>query len=123
MNTTAAELWPYYRGWYKVYVEDAALRDRIAGWKDCRLSNTYYNRRFRVIAWDLIVPAKLHDRVAELCGLPLRKKAPRRVAHGKRLGARAKARGYLGVTKRVNLPREEREEHDDAAATEAIRTL
>ena len=98
------DIWPFFRGQYKVYVEDAALKDRIAGWKDCRVHCVYHNRRMRVVAWDIIVPSRLYNRVAELCGLPPKQKSPGRVAHGKRLGARAKRLGYVGVKNRDDFP-------------------
>lgn len=98
------DIWPFFRGQYKVYVEDAALKDRIAGWQDCRVHCVYHNRRFRVVAWDIIFPSRLYDRVAELCGLPSRQKSPGRVAHGKRLGARAKRLGHVGVQNGGDFP-------------------
>ena len=103
-HTQATEIWPFFRGQYKVYVEDAVLKDRIAGWQGCRVHCTYHNRQLRVVAWDIVFPSKLHNRVAELCGLPLRKKSPGRVAHGKRLGTRAKALGHVGIQKQGDFP-------------------
>ena len=99
----AEEIWRYFDE-FKVYTENTALKDRIASWEGCRVSNRYYNRRGQLFAWDLIFPRRLHDRVAELCGLPLRKKAPGRVAQGKRLGARAKRLGYVGVKQQGGFP-------------------
>ena len=98
------DIWPFFRGQYKVYVEDAALKDRIAGWQDCRVHCVYHNRQLRVVAWDIIFPSRLYNRVTELCGLPPKKKSPGRVAHGKRLGARAKRLGYVGVHNRGDFP-------------------
>ena len=97
------EIWPYFDE-FKVYTEKTALKDRIASWEGCRVSNHYYNRECQLIGWDLIVPRRLHDRVAELCGLPLRKKSPGRVAQGKRLGAQAKQLGYVGIQNRGGFP-------------------
>jgi len=94
--TSTEEIWHYFDE-FKVYTENPALKDRIASWEGCRVSNLYYSRQGRLFAWDLIFPRRLYDRVADLCGLPLRKKAPGRVAQGKRLGARAKQLGYVGV--------------------------
>ena len=90
-------IWRLFTGWYKVYVEDRALKDQIASWQDCRLSCVYFNRRFQVQGWDLIFPGRLYNRVAKLCGLPLRKKYPKRVAHGQQVGALAKGRNHLGL--------------------------
>ena len=103
-HTQDTAIWPFFRSQYKVYVEDAALKDRIAGWQGCRVHCIYHNPRFRVVAWDIIVPSRLYDRVAQLCGLPPRKKSPGRVAHGKRLGGRAKMLGYVGVQSRGDFP-------------------
>ncbi len=96
-HATPPEIWRYDSGRYKVYVEDQALKEQIASWQDCRRHGVYYNRRFQVIGWDLIVPARLYRRVARLCGLPLRKQSLKRIAHGQRLGALAKARNHLGL--------------------------
>lgn len=101
---TTVDIWPFSRGQYKVYVEDTALKDRIAGWQDCRVHCVYHNRRFQVVAWDIIFPSRLYDRVAQLCGLPPKKKSPGRVAHGKRLGAWAKRLGHVGVQNRGDFP-------------------
>ena len=98
------EIWPFLRGQYKVYLEDVALKDRIAGWQECRVHCIYHNRRLQVVAWDIIFPSRLYDRVAQLCGLPPRKKSPGRVAHGKRLGAKAKALGHVGAQNRGDFP-------------------
>ena len=103
-QTQDTGIWPFFRGQYKVYVEDAALKDRIAGWRDCRVHCIYHNRRLQVVAWDIVVPSRLYDRVAQLCGLPLKKKSPGRVAHGKRLGVRAKVLGHVGVQNRGDFP-------------------
>lgn len=75
-------IWRFFTGTYKVYVEDKALKDQIASWQDCKLHCVYFNRRFQVQGWDLAFPSRLYNRVAALCGLPLRKKHPKRVAHG-----------------------------------------
>jgi len=101
--TPTEEIWRYFDE-FKVYTENPALKDRIASWQGCRVSNRYYTRQGRLFAWDLIFPRRLYDRLAELCGLPLRRKAPGRVAQGKRLGARAKRLGYVGVKQQVGFP-------------------
>lgn len=100
----AVDLWPYFRGTYKVYVEETVLKDRIANWQDCRIHCLYYNRHFTLVAWDIIFPSRLYNRVAQLCGLPPRKKSPKRVAHGKRLGILAMTNGYVGLPKRGDFP-------------------
>ena len=100
--TATEEIWRYFDA-FKVYTENATLKDRIASWEECRVSNRYYNRQGRLFAWDLIFPRKLYNRVAELCGLPPRKKSPKRVAQGKRLGARARHLGYVGVKQQADF--------------------
>lgn len=102
-STLTTEIWRYFDE-FKVCTEHATLKDRIASWEGCRVSNRYYNRRGQLFAWDVIFPRRLYDRVAQLCGLPLRKKSPGRVAHGKRLGARAKRFGYVGVKQQGGFP-------------------
>ena len=90
-------IWRLFTGVYKVYVEDKALKDQVASWQDCRLSCVYFNRHFQVQGWDLIFPSRLYDRVAKRCGVPPRKKHPKRVAQGQQVGAMAKARNHLGL--------------------------
>lgn len=92
-----ADIWLFDRGRYKVYVEDRALKDQIAGWRGCTVHGVYFNQRFQVVGWDLLMSSRLYDRVAKLCGLPPRAKSPRRVAQGQRVGALAQARNHLGL--------------------------
>jgi hypothetical protein len=89
-NPDTEEIWRYFDE-FKVYMENAKRKDRIASWQGCRVSNLYYNPKGQLIGWDVIFPRRLYDRVAQLCGLPLRQKPPGRVAQGQRLGARATA--------------------------------
>jgi len=72
-------IWRLFTGAYKVYVEDKCLKDELVSWQGCKLHCVYFNRRFQVVGWDLVFPARLYNRVARLCGLP-RKKRPSRSA-------------------------------------------
>ncbi len=92
-----SEIWPYYRGLYKVYTEDYEAVKKIASWQDCKKSCTYHNRKGQVFGWDLIFPAKLYNRVAGLVGLPLRVKNSNRVKQGEKLGQLAKEKDFLGL--------------------------
>ena len=93
-----AAIWRYDRGRYKVYVEDRALKRQIASWQGCYGHCIYFNSRVQVVGWDVIFPSNLYNRVATLCGLPLRQKASQRVAHGRRLGRAATTRNHLGLS-------------------------
>jgi len=87
-------IWQYGRGLFKVYLDDIKLRDRIAGWEECVL-HCRYMYPGGDNAWDIIFPARLYDRVADLVGLPRKKKNPKRVALGKELGRKAVADDHL----------------------------
>ena len=89
------EIWPYYRGYYKVYTEDYDVVRKIASWEGCRRSCTYYAQNGRLFGWDLIFPSNLYNKVARLVGLPARPKDPNRVAHGEKLGRLAKENDVL----------------------------
>lgn len=90
-------IWRFFAGTYKVYVEDKALKDQLAGWQDCRLHCVYFNRHFQVVGWDLIFPSRLYSRVARLCGLPSRQKSQKRIANAQQLGLLAKTHNHLGL--------------------------
>ena len=88
------EIWTYGRGSFKVYLEDREVVNRVSGWEGCELQCHYYYPDGK-IAWDIVCPSKLFDRAAELLGLPKKKKNPKRVANGKKLGKLAVANDYL----------------------------
>ncbi|MBI2495753.1 MAG: hypothetical protein HYW10_04215 [Candidatus Omnitrophica bacterium] len=90
-------IWRLFTGTYKVYVEDKALKDQLAGWQGCKLHCVYFNRHFQVQGWDLIFPSRLYDRVAKLCGLPSRRKSQQRIANAQQLGLLAKTHNHLGL--------------------------
>ena len=77
-----------------MFLEDRDKRNRIASWEGCTIHGHYYypggNR-----AWDIICPTKLYNRVANLLGLPRKKKNPKRVEQGKKLGKRAVENDHL----------------------------
>ena len=83
-----SEIRSYYRGYCKVYTEDYEVKQKIASWKGCKHSNTYYNRYGQLIGWDLIFPSKLYNRAAELIGLPLRGKNHNRIKQGRDMADR-----------------------------------
>lgn len=76
------EIWPYYRGFYKVYTENYEAVRKIASWEGCRRSCTYYTQNGKLFGWDLIFPSKLYNKVARLVGLPLKRKNPSRQKQG-----------------------------------------
>jgi hypothetical protein len=98
------ELWEYGRGFFKVYLEDRDAVNRITGWTECEAGCFYFHPDGK-LAWDVIVPSKFYDRVAELLSLPKKKKNPKRVEQGKKLGELAVANDYLklNATGEVNL--------------------
>ena len=76
------EIWPYGRGFYKVYVEDYAIKQKLDDWKDCKLSCRYFHVNGKN-GWDFIFPSKLYNRIAGLLHLPLKEKNKNRVLAGR----------------------------------------
>lgn len=75
------EIWPYGRGFYKVYVEDYATKEKLDKWKDFKLSCRYFHKNGKN-GWDYIFPSNRHNRVAELLHLPLKEKNKNRILAG-----------------------------------------
>jgi len=90
------EIWEYGKGIYKVYLEDRVIRDKIKKFEGCCVHGRYYHPN-GTLGWDLIFPGKYYDRIADLVGLPMRKKNINRVRHGKKLGKLAVAKNVLGL--------------------------
>jgi len=93
-----SEIWKWYRGYYKVYLEDSELKRRIAGMKGCKEHCKYSHPDGR-LGWDVIFPTKLYNTIAKLASLPLKKKNLNRVQHGRTLGSRAVTENRLGIKK------------------------
>ncbi|KPK42925.1 MAG: hypothetical protein AMJ78_00770 [Omnitrophica WOR_2 bacterium SM23_29] len=89
------EIWPYYRGYYKVYTEDYEIVKKLSSWKDCRHSNTYY-RNEKVIGWDMVFPSRFYNKVARLVGLPLGKKNPNRKRQGQIMADKNRQHKFKG---------------------------
>jgi hypothetical protein len=83
-----SEIWPYYRGLYKVYTEDYEAVKKIASWQDCKRSCTYHNQKGQIFGWDLVFPAKLYNRVAGSVNLPKKGKNPVLVESGRKAAER-----------------------------------
>ena len=90
------EIWPYYRGFYKVYTEDYQVMKKIASWEGCKRSGTYYNPKGQVFGWDLIFPGYLYNRIAKSVGLPPRKKNPNRQIQGQNMAAKNRHHQFKG---------------------------
>ena len=78
-----SEIWPWSRGFYKVYVEDYRSKAKIDRWKEAKLHCHYFYRDGRR-AYDFIIPSKLYDRVSRILGLKLKAKNLNRVKSGKK---------------------------------------
>jgi hypothetical protein len=90
------EIWKYDIGRYKVVVVDRELKNKLMSWKECTLHCRYSYMRGE-IGWDFIFPGRIYNRVARLVGLPPKRKNPKRVAQGKRLGELAAANDHLHI--------------------------
>ena len=76
--------WSFYPSEFKVWIspKHQDIRRKIEGWKDSVRCATYFYPD-RAVTWDYIIPAKYYNRVAQLIGVPLRKKHPSRVKVGR----------------------------------------
>jgi len=93
-----SEIWEWYRGYYKVYLEDSVIKRQITGWGECK-EHCYYFHLDGKRGWDVIFPSKLYNRVAKLVSLPLKQKNLKRVQLGRMLGGRAVAENRLEIKK------------------------
>lgn len=92
------KIWEWYRGFYKVYLEDSNIKRQIASLKGCREHCSYFLPNGKK-GWDVIFPANHYDKIAALLGLPLKQKNSNRVANGKKLGAAAAKDNRLAIKK------------------------
>lgn len=76
------EVWSYGRGYYKVFVNDCSLKNKIDRWKDFKLSCRYCLAD-GTKGWDYIFPSKRYNRIAKLLNLPPKQKNINRVLSGK----------------------------------------
>lgn len=79
------KIWKYGRGFIKVFVIDYAMKVQISRWEKAKVHCHYWLPKGKK-AWDIILPSKLHDRVAVILGLPKRQKNKNRVKAGKTVG-------------------------------------
>lgn len=84
------------KGRYRVHIVDYDVMEKISLWKDCT-PHAEYRYPDGTWAWDFLFPGDIYDRVARLVGLPKKKKNPKKVARGKRLGELAVANDYLRI--------------------------
>ena len=91
-------IWKYQGNTFKAHCTDIALAKRIASWDGCERSGTYYHPDGHN-EMDVIFPARLYNRVAELLKSPLRQKNPKRVAHGREMSVINKKHRFLRNTK------------------------
>ena len=64
-NDTEYQLWPYGQDFYKVFVQEEAVRDEILAWDECSLHCRYYNIKGKR-GWDIIFPAKYCKQIERL---------------------------------------------------------
>lgn len=76
------EIWFYYRGFYKAYIQDYKIKQKLDDWKDCKIQCSYFMPGGKN-GWDYVFPAKKYSRIAKLLNLPLKKKNQNRVFAGK----------------------------------------
>ena len=76
------------KGYYRVYTEDYETVKKVTSWQGCKKSCTYHNQKGQVFGWDLILPAKLYNRVVRLVDLPKKSKDTALVESGKKAAER-----------------------------------
>lgn len=86
---------------YKAHCKDSSLAKKIATWQGCESGSVYHYPDGHK-EMDVIFPGKLYNRVAELLGLPLEKKNPKRVAQGQKMSVMNKKHRFLRNTKLQN---------------------
>jgi len=59
------DIWPYFPGFIKFYTENHKLADKIAQWKGCKRSCSYYTPSRGVYAQDLILPSGMKKKLAK----------------------------------------------------------
>jgi hypothetical protein len=77
-------IWFWKRGYFKVYIDNLKIRQKVDRWKEAKLHCTYSFPNGQM-GWDFIITTKLYNRIAELLNLPSRTKNVNRVEAGKRL--------------------------------------
>ncbi len=92
----------FQHGEYRIHVADGALRKKLDKYKRLRCINTYYDKQ-GICGWDYILPASLHNRVAQMAGLPLKNKNQNRVVAGQRSKVSTGAERY-DLTKVNSVP-------------------
>lgn len=90
------EMWDYERGYFKVFLSDIGIRNRIVKWEGCFI-NGHYRFPGGTRAWDIVCPSKLFNKIAEITGLPKKEKKIKRVEHGKNLGKKAVENNHLKI--------------------------
>jgi len=103
-RTVKAEIWSYSKGLCKGYVEDKTLARQIAGWKNCQLCGSYFDKAGRLFGCDIIFPSRLYNRVAELLELPKKLKNLNRVHQGQRISETLRNYRFLRNTKIKQAP-------------------
>jgi len=93
-----SEIWEWFRGYYKVYLEDSKVKRQIASWDECKEHCKYFHSDGR-LGWDIIFPSRLFNRIAKLVSLPLKRKNMKRVLHGQILGEQAVVENRLEIKK------------------------
>ena len=76
------EVWKWFDGRFKVHCKGADDARKVLSWKGAEDGGIYHFPD-RHIESDVIIPADLYNRTAELLGLPKREKSVNRVKIGK----------------------------------------
>ena len=79
-----SEIWFYEKGFYKCYVEELEYKEKLLKLEGVK-SSCHYSYPNGKNAWDFILPCRLYNKVAELVGLPKKKKNFNRVRMGKKM--------------------------------------
>jgi hypothetical protein len=99
-------IWRFSESTYKVHCKNPDMARKLASWDGCEQSSVcHYPDGHQEM--DVLFPAKLYNRVAELLGLPLKKKNPKRVAQGQKMSVMNKKHRFLRNTKLQNSHCEE----------------
>ena len=91
------EIWKWFGRELKVHCEKREDYDKNVSWEKCRPGG-WYLIPDEPNEYDVIIPAALYNRVAELLGLPKRSVCEKRRLHGQKMAETNKEHRFLRKT-------------------------
>ena len=96
-NDVKNEIWKWFGREFKVHCERWEDYKIIVSWEKCREGGSYlFPDRHK--EYDVIIPAMLYNRVAELLNLPFRSVCEKRRIHGQKMAETNRKHRFLRKT-------------------------